>query len=86
MCETNRVILCYALNNIFLKHVCNIHTHLSFLCRGGDCGVFVIKWIEHLAFGKDLKLVHPDRMEYFRRQIAFLLFASRKIPKPPDKE
>lgn len=36
--------------------------------------MFVIKFIEHLAFGKDVTLIRPERVQSYRRELALLLF------------
>ncbi|KAK0574579.1 hypothetical protein LWI29_025748 [Acer saccharum] len=43
-----------------------------------DCGVFVIKFAEHLIHGIDIDMVKAEKAQYFRQQLCLNLWRSRK--------
>ena len=43
-----------------------------------DCGVFVIKFAEHLVHGQSIDSVQAEKAKYFRQQLCLHLWRSRK--------
>ena len=42
---------------------------LFFIFLSGDCGIFVLKYVEFLMVGKPMSKVTPQRMSYFRKKM-----------------
>lgn len=48
---------------------------LVIIGRGGDCGIFVLKWMELMAHNKPIVEMTQSRASRFRTRMAWELFA-----------
>ncbi|KAL6323807.1 hypothetical protein AAG906_003428 [Vitis piasezkii] len=71
-----------------LLHILNVITYYGFhaltliICVpcSGDCGMFVVKYVEYLMYNHPLKSLTSARMDWFREKMAVELFYMKYLP------
>ncbi|RYE04983.1 MAG: hypothetical protein EOP33_07880 [Rickettsiaceae bacterium] len=51
-----------------------------FLCCSGDCGMFALKYVEHVVLNESFDTLQSENMRMFRKKWCVDLFYNHLIP------